>query len=63
MDLDLTKKQCDAILQATVGSALVELWWHSGNRAFEGRTPAQQWQQDPGSVHSYLMTQMSGGYS
>ena len=63
MTPDLAKKQCDAIILALVGKESVELWWNSPNRAFETRTPAQQWQQDFSQVHNYLMKQVSGGYS
>jgi hypothetical protein len=63
MNQNLAKKQCDAILLALVGSSAVEQWWSSTNRAFDNRTPQEQWTQDYIVVYHYLMAQVSGGYS
>lgn len=48
-------RECDRLLEAMVGKDLVGRWWMSPNRAFDGRTPAEVFKEDPRSVYEYLM--------
>lgn len=58
------KKAMDAILLALVGSQeLVEQWWTSPNRAFDGRTPMDVLDIDHRDVVEYLLSQTNGDYS
>jgi hypothetical protein len=56
------KLACDEALQALVGPNVAELWWNSANRAFDGRTPKQQFEFDPNSVYQYLIEHCMGDY-
>jgi hypothetical protein len=38
-----------------VGPNLVEQWWQSKNRAFDMKTPKEQFDIDPEIVYTYLM--------
>jgi len=38
-----------------VGDASADWWWNSNNKAFELRTPNQQWVLDWQPVYTYLM--------
>lgn len=49
------KQRSDALIVALVGKNHSELWWNSANRAFDGRTPTEQWQIDYTTVYNYLM--------
>lgn len=51
----LLKQRCDLMLDAMIGHDLVASWWESRNRAFDERTPLQQWEVDYESVYNYLM--------
>ena len=56
------KQRCNWFLAALVGSNLVDNWWGSPNKAFDGRTPAGMWLIDYMSVYNYLMNAASGDY-
>jgi len=57
----MNKDAANAVLLALVGSeGLVELWWTTPNRAFEGMKPNDVWELDYQKVLSYLAWQ---GYS
>ena len=43
------------LVASMVGADLVDSWWASPNRAFEGRTPEQQWTTGSDAVVNYLM--------
>jgi len=45
----------DRLVTAMVGSDLAPKWWCSPNRAFDGRTPEQQWVLGSDQVINYLM--------
>lgn len=49
------KQRSDALVVALVGRDYSELWWNSANRAFDERTPREQWQIDYTTVYNYLM--------
>ena len=53
------KKRCDALLIALLGKDLAPKWWESRNKAFDGKTPAEQWGIDPQSVYDYLIFYVS----
>lgn len=57
------KARCNALLTALVGKTLVDNWWKSPNKAFDGATPAEVFEVDPGLVLSYLMKFYEGGGS
>lgn len=48
-------KECDKLIEALVGKDLVGKWWSSPNKAFENRTPASVFEEDPKSVYEYLI--------
>lgn len=57
------KKAMDAILLALVGSTeMVETWWSSPNRAFDGKTPLEALAVDHRDVVEYLLSQTTGDY-
>jgi hypothetical protein len=47
--------ECDRLIEAMVGKDLVDKWWSSPNKAFDGSTPAEVFSEDPRSVYEYLM--------
>jgi hypothetical protein len=52
------------IVEALVGEEFSERWWTSSNRAFDGKTPEEQWELAPDVVFNNLMTHaFDGGYS
>lgn len=54
--------KCLNLLEALVGPKLMVQWWESPNRAFEGRTPLEQFKRDPHSVLAYLNIHTYGGW-
>ena len=52
------KDQCNLLLKAMVGEALVGKWWTSPNRAFDGKRPVEA---DIDLVYSYLLNNAFGG--
>ena len=64
MNLDRAKRICTVIVEALVGEEFSERWWTSSNRAFDGKTPEEQWELAPDVVFNNLMTHaFDGGYS
>jgi hypothetical protein len=58
-----SKRMCNAMLQALLGREdLVERWWSSPNRGFDGKTPDEVWETRPMEVFSYLNGHCSGDY-
>jgi hypothetical protein len=55
MNSTIMKKRCDVLLIALVGKDLAPKWWDSRNKAFDDKTPSEQWEIDPQSVYDYLM--------
>ena len=47
--------ECDRLIESMVGKDLVGIWWSSPNKAFDGRTPAEAFKEDPLLVYEYLM--------
>lgn len=64
MNLDRAKLTCNVIVEALVGAELSDEWWTRSNRAFDGKTPDEQWGISPEVVFDYLTTHAfgSGGY-
>ena len=63
MNLGRAKRICDVIVEALVGEEFSERWWTSPNRAFDGKTPSEQWELEPDVVFNYLMIYaFDGGY-
>jgi hypothetical protein len=54
------KQRSLALLTAMLGSELATEWWNSPNKAFDMRTPADQWLIDYKSVYQYLMKSSEG---
>lgn len=52
---DIMKQRCDLLLEAMVGPNLIEQWWQSPNKAFDMKTPMEQFDIDSDVVYSYLM--------
>lgn len=67
MNKELQFRMCDAILKATLGrdTDLISRWWQSPNKAFDGKTPFELWEDDKQylTVYRYLLGQMNGDYS
>jgi len=58
------KSRCDRVLLALLGSQdLVDGWWTSPNRAFDGETPLQTLDKNHHRVVNYLLAQLNGDYS
>ena len=56
-----TLAKCNEILKALVGSdELIQQWWISPNRAFDGEIPDDLWNTSAGrnKVYNYLLDQM-----
>lgn len=51
----------DQLVSSLVGTDHVALWWASPNRAFDDRTPEQQWALGSDQVVNYLMAHAFGG--
>lgn len=49
------RKRCDALLIAMLGKNLAPQWWHSRNKAFDGKTPEEHWKENPKDVYDYVM--------
>ena len=50
------KQRCNVLLIALMGKDHVDSWWNSRNHAFNMLTGNQQWEIDPESVYSYLLS-------
>jgi len=50
------------LLTAMLGSKLVDTWWSSPNKAFNGETPAEVWLTDYFKVYNYVMRNADGGW-
>lgn len=55
MNVELMRKRSEALVIAMIGKDLAPKWWDGQNKAFELRTPNQQWEIDPTEVYAYLM--------
>ena len=44
-----------ALVIAMVGKGASDIWWQSPNKAFNMKTPLDQWEQDWHEVYNYLM--------
>ena len=53
---------CDEALLSLVGPNLAERWWNCPNKAFGGRTPAEEFEIDPSGVYQYLIEYCMGNY-
>jgi hypothetical protein len=49
------RKRCEWLVIAMVGKVNSDKWWNSKNKAFDMRTPEEQYQLDPEKVYNYLM--------
>lgn len=49
------RRRSEALVIAFVGKDLAPKWWDGKNKAFDLRTPNQQWDLDPTVVYAYLM--------
>lgn len=52
--LEMLKLRCDEMLEAMVGIPTAAKWWNSPNKAFDMKTPKEQWEENPQSVYVYL---------
>lgn len=55
MDEHQMKQRSVALAIAFFGKEAADKWWNTPNRAFEGRTPAGVWLENPEKVYNYLM--------
>lgn len=59
----MNKKQLDSLLESLVGADLVENWWNSPNRHWQGHTPISIYESsDEGKseVENYILTYCFG---
>lgn len=54
------RKRSEALAIALLGEQVAKQWWNSSNKAFDMKTPNQQWKQDYLTVYNYLMDQGYG---
>jgi hypothetical protein len=52
------KAECNNLLKALVGEAMMDPWWLSPNKAFDGRRPVDT---NIDLVYSYLLNNAFGG--
>ena len=58
------RTQLNQILFALIGSSeLVEQWWDSPNKAFDGENPSNILAIDPKKVVKYILSQLNSDYS
>ena len=55
MNNKIMRERSEVLVIAHFGRALAERWWQSPNRAFDYKTPSEQWDIDPTRVYNYLM--------
>jgi hypothetical protein len=55
MKYEEKKHQCNQLLIGLVGKDMVQKWWASPNRAFNGMTPFVAFENDPDVVRDYLV--------
>jgi hypothetical protein len=58
----VAKQRTQTLLTAMLGSKLVDSWWSSPNKAFDGETPANVWVKDYTKVYNYVMHNADGGW-
>ena len=58
---ELLRQTCKMIVEALVGREFSEQWWSSPNRAFDNRTPDEQWALESEVVSDYLFGHAFGG--
>ena len=51
------------IVECLVGANAADWWWHSSNKAFDGKAPVIMWDIDKQRVMRYLLAQLAGDYS
>lgn len=49
------RETCNQLVQALVGPTMCDAWWSSPNKAFDNRTPEEQWALGSDTVVNYLM--------
>jgi hypothetical protein len=60
----MTREELNQHLFALVGSdQLVQQWWVTPNRAWQGREPQEIWDHNPDEVVTYVMRFCYGDYS
>ena len=50
-----TRQRCNWLLASLVGAKLVDQWWVSPNRHWNGQTPESIFQLDHDEVYDYLL--------
>jgi hypothetical protein len=58
----IAKQRTQVLLTAMLGLKLVDSWWSSPNKAFDGETPANVWVKDYLKVYNYVMHNADGGW-
>jgi hypothetical protein len=58
----VAKQRTQVLLTAMLGSKLVDTWWTSPNKAFNGEIPAEVWLTDYFKVYNYVMRNADGGW-
>lgn len=59
----MRKEIIDLLLLSVLGSKdLVNKWWQSPNKAFNNKTPEQQYQEDQEEVITYITSHTRGEY-
>lgn len=58
--IELAMKRSEVLVIAMVGKEAGIKWWDSPNKAFDMKTPNQQWREDYLKVYYYLMDNAYG---
>ena len=58
--MEFNRERLDTLLAAILGSHhLVDKWWEGANNAFDLKTPAETYKEDPRRVINYILQQFS----
>jgi len=56
-------KQAELLLYSMLGNQeLVQTWWNTPNKGFDGKLPSDVWSENPDTVMSYLYMHADGGW-
>jgi hypothetical protein len=60
MNVDIMHKRCENLVIAMVGKEMAPKWWNGSNKAFDGKSPEEDFKENPEKVYSYLMKSADG---
>jgi hypothetical protein len=60
--IKVIRGRCEVLVIVLVGAKMAPQWWSSKNKAFDMRTPEEQFDFNPESVYNYLVNYSDGSY-